>query len=164
MTYLTIAKIIKTHGIDGGLSLHSTSTQLKKRLEPGRTVFIFKDNQYVSYQVESSSVHQNIYVKLSSVNSIDEAKTLIGLDLECLKDELEEGYFYFEDLKHLKVIDENEIPIGEVIDVYDRSYQINLKIKNVNGKTFYLPFVDSLVLEVNVNEGYIKVKHLGGML
>ena len=164
MSYLTIAKIIKTHGIDGELTLLSTSSQLKRRLEPGRKVFIFQNDTYISYEVESSSVHQNVYVKLKGIDSIDEAKTLVGLDLECIKDELEEGYFYYEDLKHRKVIDKLDSLIGEVIDVYDRSYQVNLKIKNVNGQTFYLPFVDALIEEVNLKEGYIKVKRLGGML
>ncbi len=164
MAYLTIAKIIKTHGVDGELSLFSTSTQLKKRLEPGKKVFIYKDDQYQSYEVISSSVHHKIYVKLSNVNTIEKAKELVGYDLECIKDELEEGHYYFEDLKHLKVFTNTSHLIGEVIDVYDQSYQINLKIKNIHGKIFYLPFVDSLIEEVNIQKGFIRVKFLGGML
>lgn len=164
MAYLTIAKIIKTHGVNGELSLFSTSTQLERRLEPGKKVFIYKDDQYQSYEVISSSVHHHVYVKLKNIDTLEEAKALIGYDLECIKDELEEGQYYFEDLKHLKVFTHTGDLIGEVIEVYDQSYQINLKIKNIHGKIFYLPFVDSLIEEVNIQKGFIKVKFLGGML
>lgn len=163
MKYLTIGYINKTHGINGGLSLISTSSFIEERMKVGNTVYIYIDENYVPYKIIESSVSNHVYFKLEGINSIDEAKKLIGYDLECEKNELEEGLYYYEDLKGLIVKDENGNIIGNIIDVYDQSYQINLKIKRVNGKIFYLPFVDAIVKKINFEEKCMYIINMGGM-
>ena len=101
--------------------------------------------------------------RLEGINTIDEAKKLVGYDLECEKKELEEGLYYYEDLKGLIVKDIDGKIIGSVIDIYDQSYQINLKIKKNDGKTFYLPFVDAIVKEIKLEEKCMYIINMGGM-
>lgn len=163
MEYLTIGYINKTHGIDGGLSLISTSSFIDERMKVGNIVYIYIDKNYVPFKISTSSVSNHVYFKLEGINTIDEAKKLVGYDLECEKKELEEGLYYYEDLKGLIVKDIDGKIIGSVIDIYDQSYQINLKIKKNDGKTFYLPFVDAIVIEIKLEEKCMYIINMGGM-
>ena len=63
-------------------------------------------------------------------------------------DDLEENQYYFTDLIGLKVINQNNEELGEVIDVLDLPTSAVLEIKLLNGKKCMIPFVNEYIKDV----------------
>ncbi len=69
--------------------------------------------------------------------------------------ETEDGEFYIEDLKGMKVVDKDGKDIGEVLSVENFGASDLLDIKPASGASFYLPFTDNTVLEIDIEGGTI---------
>ncbi|MCM2344078.1 MAG: ribosome maturation factor RimM [Alphaproteobacteria bacterium] len=89
------------------------------------------------------------------------AEALRGTKLWIERDKLPEpesdDEFYYEDLIGMTVQTDGEGMIGTVVAVENFGASDLLEIKPPSGSTFYLPFVDEYILEVNMPENVIKV-------
>lgn len=102
-----------------------------------------------------------IVVKFEGVNSRNEAEILNGLDLFVDRKKLpppDENEFYVSDLIGLKVVDGTEAEIGTVKDVPNFGAGDMLEIEPFGGgSTFYLPFTEAVVPEIDFEIGKITV-------
>jgi len=78
------------------------------------------------------------------------------VDLEELPPKEEDEYYVFE-LVGLKVILSDDTPLGEVRGLMPVGPYELLEIKRPNRKTIYLPLIEEIVQEINLEKGYIKV-------
>ena len=165
--YLTIGKIIDSHGLDGSVKVYSTSTNIEMRYKKGNVVFITIENEEKKNLTIQAVRFQPplLIVKFKEINNANEAHELKGKELLVVKDynDLKEGYYFYSDLKGCSIISEGET-LGKVIEVEEFPAQLTLRVKRENGKTFFVPFLEQFIKSVDIDKKEIEINFMEGML
>ncbi len=106
-------------------------------------------------------------IKFQGVDSREEAEALKDLELFAALEDLppkEEGEYYVFELIGLKVFLPNGSLLGEVRGLMPVGPYELLEIKKLDGKTLYLPMIDEIVEEIDLEKGTVKVNPLPGLL
>lgn len=160
--YLEIGKVTGTRGLKGELRVEPWCDSpdilagLKKIYINDRALNI------LSARVQKSMV----IMTLEGINDIDEAEklrnTIINIDRNDLK--LEKGQYFIQDLIGLKVIDvDNDNLYGKITDVLKTGANDVYQVTGENNKNYLVPVIQNVVLEVNIAEGYVKIRPLKGI-
>ena len=166
--YLRVGVISNTHGIRGEVKVFPTTDDVN-RFKKLKQVFVDTKKEYVELQPTSCKFFKNMVIlKFKGIDSINDVEKYKGMDLLVSREHavpLEEGEYFIADLINLKVIDEDENEIGILDDVMQTGandvYIIHLKD---SGKEVLLPVIDECVLDVNIEEGFVKVHILEGLI
>lgn len=156
--YLEAGEIVNTHGIRGEVKINPWAD--------GPEFLVDFDTLYIGgkpYAVESSRVHKTVVLcKLEGVDSIEEAQKLRGSVVSIDRDEveLEEDAVFIADLIGLPVLADG-VEIGKVEDVLTMPGNDVYVVKGQH--SYMIPAVKEFLLDVNVEEGYVKVKLIEGM-
>jgi len=127
---------------------------LKKNGEIYSIKFQIKSSEKNKYLLEINSESKKFVEELKGVSEIFiENKNLPILE----KDE-----FYNDELVECNAIDENEIIYGRIIRVIDSSNGSILEIEN-KGKTFLVPFNESFIINVDVQNKKITIKNIANL-
>lgn len=171
MEYLTLGIIIDSFGVDGTLKIKSSTTKGNVRYKKGNVIFLVSPDQQerIELHVEKYRNSQGIdFVKVNEINSLEEALSKKHYLLQVIKDQndLEKGEYFFSDLEGCLVIDnENKKEIGKVTTVEEFPAQITLRVKYMNNnKTFFVPFIEDFIAEVDIENKKIYVNVCKGML
>ena len=78
--------------------------------------------------------------------------------------EPEEGEYYYFQLEGLLVKNEQGERLGQVKGVMPVGPYDLLEVETEKGQSFYLPMVDEIILEINLEEGFILVRPTPGLL
>ncbi len=163
MEYLSLGKIIDTFNLDGTIKVFSTTSNGKMRYQKGNKIYI----EEKEYTVEKYHHSGNFdFVKLQEINNVEEALTLKGKYVEVIKNrqELKEGYYYFDDLKGCDIIDNEGNKYGIVKEIEEFPAQITLRVKRENQKDFFVPFVKDFIVDVDVENKKITINIVEGLL
>mgnify|MGYP003324792488 CR=1 FL=1 len=170
MEYVRIGHIINTFGLKGDLKVFVMTDFRKQRFHSRAKLYFFDEKSGKRVEFETVGYKDQgdiINLRVKEINSIDEAEQFKNWFIEIDKEEatLPEGYVRLEDLKGCSIIDSktNDV-IGTVIDVQTFSPTPNLKIKSASNKIFYVPFVDKFIIEKNIEEKFIKIEVVEGMI
>ena len=166
--FLSIGKIINFHGIKGeakvGYSNKSVISSLK-------FCYIDKQNEKIKLEVSSIRFHKNFaIIKFKEINSINELLEFKGKNIYLLKEEIEKrldkNEFLIEDLIGMKVFDNNEDYIGEVVEIKETLANDILCIKPEDDKKeiIMVPFVKEIVPVVDIKTRKIIIKPIEGLL
>lgn len=156
--YLEAGEIVNTHGIRGEVKINPWAD--------GPEFLVDFDTLYIGgkpYAVESARVHKTVVLcKLEGVDSIEEAQKLRGSVVSIDRDdvELEEDAVFIADLIGLPVLADG-VEIGKVEDVLTMPGNDVYVVKGQH--SYMIPAVKEFLLDVNVEEGYVKVKLIEGM-
>jgi 16S rRNA processing protein RimM len=158
--------VIKTQGRRGEVAaeLH---TDFPERFEERRRIFALKaDGGRQGLELESFWPHQDLMVlKFAGVDSISEAETLVGCELQITggeRAELEPGSAYVSDLAGCAVFD-GEREIGKVADVQFGAGEAPLLIVR-GAKEFEIPFAEAYLTSVDLAHKQIRMQLPEGML
>ena len=69
------------------------------------------------------------------------------IQAEKKQSDLNEGYFYYSDLRDCKVLDANGNELGIVKEVEEFPAQVTLRVKLKNAEDFFVPFVKDFIIE-----------------
>ena len=156
--YLEAGEIVGTHGVRGEVKILPWAD--------GPEFLTLFDVFYLdgtAYPVESCRVHKTMALaRLQGVDTVEAAQALRGrvvrVDREGL--ELEEGTVFIADLMGLPVFAGDE-EIGKIADVLTMPGN---DVYVVRGEHEYMiPAVGEFLEEVNVDEGFVRVKLIEGM-
>lgn len=133
--------------------------------------YIGKDETKVTeYAVVDCHQHKKrILAKLEGIEHIDQAEQLKGLKIFVPEDEVdvEDDEFLWQDLIGCTVVDQNENKLGEVTALHEYGAQDNLEIKTTEDMDesgeWLLPFIEDVVLDVDLDKQMIRVNLLDGM-
>lgn len=169
MEYLTLGTIIDSFGLDGGLKVYSTTDFQEYRYQEDNEVFLYDKNlnTHSRYLVKKFRRNGKLdIVYLQGVNNKDDADKLKGYEIHVIKDrdELEEGYFFYSDLRGCEVYDQDGNLLGKVKEVEEFPAQLTLRVKHVKGKDFFVPFVEVFIKKVDVEAKKIIINFMEGML
>lgn len=169
MEYLKLGTINDTFGLDGTLKIYSTTNQANKRYQPGNKVFLVnpQDNAKEEYTVVSFR-HSGLFdfVKFEEVNDINTAQSKKGYEVQVVKDnkDLDEGSYYYSDLRGCKVFDQTGKEIGVVKEVEEFPAQLTLRVSRSRGSDFFIPFIKQFIIKVDIEKKAIFAEIIEGLL
>lgn len=169
MGYIEIGKIVNTHALKGELKIESWSSFDDIRYQKGNTVYIQVNDEYIPFKVATYRTHKG-YALVSfegyqDINAVEKYKNhIVYIDEEDRQD-LDEDEYYADELVGLSVIDENDQKIGEVISVeFTNGAQANLRVQRENNTDVLIPYVDAFIDKVDLDEEYIRIIVMDGLL
>lgn len=163
MEYLSLGKIIDSHGLDGTVKIFSSTTNGKLRYQKGNKVLI--DGR--QYTVLNYRHNGNLdFVRFEEITNPEDAKLLKGQFVEVIKNrnELKEGYYFYDDLRGCAIIDKDHKVYGIVKEVEEFPAQITLRVSREGNKDFFVPFVKAFIVKVDVENKEITINVMEGML
>ena len=107
-----------------------------------------------------------VILKLAGVDNRNDAEAMKNKDVFITEedlDELPDDTFYIRDLIGLQAVDDSG-RIGIVKDVLQPSAQDVYVIKTDSGRDILVPAVKEFVKEVNLEEGFIRLSLIEGMI
>jgi 16S rRNA processing protein RimM len=164
--YLRIGVITTAHGVKGEVKVFPTTDDVK-RFKKLKSLYLSHKDILKELKVESVKFFkQFVILKLEGIDDMDKAMAYRNADLlvsrkdavKCEKDE-----YFIVDLIGLKVIDEEGAFIGVLKEVLPTGANDVYEIEKEDGTSFLLPAIKECVLDVNIKEGFVKVKLLEGL-
>ena len=157
--FLEAGQIVSTHGVQGEVKIlpWCDGPEFLKDFEA-----FYIDG--TAYPVERARVHKNMLLcKLRGIDDMNKAQAMknkvISIDRESAQ--IPEGRVFISDLIGLPVYAEGE-QIGSLRDVYSGPAN-DVYIVDGMGKEYMIPAVSAFLEEVNVDEGFIRVRLIEGM-
>ena len=159
---LCVGEITNTHGIRGEVKVIPLTDDVSA-FDNIKKVSI--DNK--EYEIESYREHKSVLlVKFRGYDDINLVERLKGKFLEVDRNELEElqeGKYYICDIIGLKVIDNVLGELGTINDVQATGSN-DIYIIEYNNKPLCIPALVDVIEEVNIKEGYMKIKLPKGLI
>lgn len=160
MELIEVGQIVNTHGIRGEIKLNPWTDNLYDLTE----LDVFYDQNGKVLNVENSKVHKNVVIiKFREITTMNDAEKLKGKVLFTEKTPLPEGRFYIKDLIGLKAF-ENDTELGTLTDVFNTGANDIYEIKTNDGKNIYIPVIDGVVGDVDLENRKIFVTIPLGLL
>ena len=167
--FITLARVVKTQGRIGEVSAEIHS-DVPDRFSVGMKLFALNrpGDTRREVQIEDLWSHKGLLVlKFAGIDSISDAETLIGSELQVPRSErarLEEGWSYVSDLVGCAVFDHGS-EIGRIEDVQFGAGEAPLLIViGANGKKYDVPFAEAYVEGVDLAGKQLRMKLPDGML
>lgn len=169
MALVLLGKIINTFGLKGELKIKSFTDFAHARYGQNQIVYLSNDQQKTThpYTVESYKNVQGFdVIKLQGISSLEESEKLRGYELFANLDDLAlpPTSFHYAHLLECQVYDEKDHLLGQITRIEDIGPHVNLIVKQSNGKTFAVPFVDFFILKVDLNTKKIIIHVIEGLL
>ena len=162
---LQVARIGKPHGIRGEVTVQVLTDAPGDRFVPG-TEFVVEPASAGPLTVHSARWNKDILlIAFEEIETRNEAETLRGAKLfiesEELEDNDDEGWYEHE-LVGLEARVGSQV-VGKVSGLNTMPVQDLIVVKTPDGKEILIPFVEQIVPEVNVAEGYVLVTPPAGL-
>lgn len=156
---ILIGEIATAHGIKGLVKLRSFVEDES----------LFKTAKVYTGEISDKTISLTLknqmkgdwLAEVKDVADRNAAELLRGTKLYIDRDampEPDDGEYYIEDLKGLRVVDESGKEIGTVLSVENFGASDLLDIKPQSGASFYLPFTDDTVKNIDMDKGIVTVE------
>jgi 16S rRNA processing protein RimM len=164
--YITIGKIANTHALKGEVKVYPFTSDLKRFEEVGHVYLDKKGEQKLT--IIGVKYQKNMLIlKFEGYNHINDVERLKNRELYINRETqgavLEDQEFYVEDLIGLDVVTEDSTNYGVIRDVIHNKSQDLLEIKN-GDKTWFLPFVDAFIVELDFDNNKVVVELIEGII
>jgi 16S rRNA processing protein RimM len=163
--YLSVGFLRRPHGVHGEIIM-DLHTDFPERMKKGRKIFVGNEHKPMTF--ENVRTHANgLLVKFKGVNTSDEAGLyrnqwvfIKGQDAPVLP----EGQYYKYQLLGLRVIDENEKLLGNLVDIIETGANDVYLVRDETGKEILLPAIPSVILDLQPARGFVRVHLLDGLV
>ena len=169
--WLMVGKLVGAQGLRGELKVNPASDFPERFTKPGPRWLRSRQGESPT-EIRLNSGRQLpgrslFVVRVDGVNDRAAAEALVGKELLVQSDdrpELEDGEFHLLDLVGLeaRLAEGGEI-VGTVRDLISGGNDL-LEIKRPDGKILLIPFVEAIVPEVHLNEGWLLLTPPPGLL
>ena len=169
MEYISIATIGKPFGLKGQAHAFSLTSFPDLRFKKGGRYFLTGKRGEEPLPVTLnywSAKGDALILGFKEFTTPEEIRAYLGYSVDMDKEEapLPEGYVRYGDLVGMKGIDDEGKEIGTMLGVIENATTPSLRFKGVNGKVFYVPFIDIFVGEINYENKTIQIHVIEGML
>ncbi|WP_332601852.1 ribosome maturation factor RimM [Arthrobacter sp. S2(2024)] len=154
---LQVARIGKPHGIRGEVTVQVLTDAPGDRFVPG-TEFVVEPAKAGPLTISSARWNKDIlllgFEEISTRNQAEEIRgAKLFIETEELEEDDDEGWYEHE-LVGLEVRVGSQT-VGKVTALNTMPVQDLLVIEDIDGKEILVPFVEEIVPEVNVEDGYV---------
>lgn len=163
---LQVARIGKPHGIRGEVTVQVLTDAPGERFVPG-TEFVVEPASAGPLTVISARWNKDILLLgFEEIVDRNAAETIRGaklfIETEDIDDEDDDEGWYEHELVGLEARIGSQV-VGKVSALNTMPVQDLLVVEDANGKEILIPFVDEIVPEVNIEEGYILLTPPAGL-
>lgn len=168
MELFDVGTIVNTHGIKGEVRVLSITDFPNERFAPGASLFLVKEGKApVPVTVKTHRKHKSFdLVLFEEYDSINTAEPMVGsivkVSAEAME-ELPEDEFYYHEVIGLKAIDEQENLLGHVKEILSPGANDVWVVEREKKKDLLLPYIDEVILEVDIERGFVRVHVLEGL-
>ena len=153
---IIIGKIGAAHGVRGDMKVYPL-TDFPDRFNTIKKAFI--DDKEINI---ISTRYQNNFVvmKVKDVNSREEVARYTNKLLKINRSDvppLNEGEYYSFDIIGLKVINQDDVVLGEIIEILKTGSNDVYITKTPEGKQLLIPALKKVVTEINIEDDFMKV-------
>lgn len=162
-----VGQIVNTHGIKGEVKVKSNSDFTDTRFQPGEVLTVKHNNNEIQLTVTSYRVHKGFHMlKFKDINNINEVEQYKGDFLYQERDhediELAENEFYYSDIIGCTVFDDEETPIGRVINIFETGANDVWVVKG--DKEYLIPYIADVVKAIDIENKTIHITPMEGLL
>ena len=166
MEYVLIGKIVNTFGIKGELKLESYTDFADERFAKDSLVYI--SESHLPFAVLKHREYKGmLLVTLKDNEDINLVERYKGMNVYKSKDDikpLKKGEYYFSDLKNLDVYVEDK-KVGKVLRVEEgMKYNFLRILKDEDNKEILVPYLESFVKNVSLENRIISIIKMEGLL
>jgi 16S rRNA processing protein RimM len=169
--WLNVGKIVNTHGIRGEVRVISSTDFSEERYATGNELtLVDEQKRTTSVKVQSWRRHKQFdLLTFEGFENLTEVEKFKGgtlkIDSAKLKDELLEGEFYYREIIGLSVQTEDGEKIGKIKQILSPGANDVWVIEPINkGRDILIPYIDSVVKEVNISKELIVITPIEGLL
>jgi 16S rRNA processing protein RimM len=166
--YVPLGRVVKTHGLKGEVSV-AVAADLPFALPEGLDVWFVPPPTTVraGHIVSVRPGPKGPLVKISGVDTVDQAFALCGAEMLAKREDIPEEWFedaeYEFDADGMTVRDEEHGVLGEVIETIVTGANDVWVVEGSFGQIL-LPVIDDVVLEIDDEAGEILVHVLDGLM
>lgn len=162
--YLEIGKIVSVHGLKGDVKVEPWCNEPEFICEFDK---LYSKDGKKEYEIERSRVQKNMVImKIKGIDSVEDGQAIRNKILYMDRDdvELEKGYYFFQDLIGLTVIDTDSQKVyGKIADVFQTGANDVYHMKSDDGKSYYIPAIPDVIDKVDLNDGKMYITPLEGL-
>jgi 16S rRNA processing protein RimM len=162
--YLTVGYLRRPHGLRGEIVM-DLHTDFPERLKRGRKLLVSEDHTPLT--IQSVREHQKgVLIKFAGVDTPEEAGQFRNRWVYVKATDvppLPEGKLYQHELFGFKVMDDNDNPLGELVEIIETGANNVYVIRNDSGKELLLPAIPSVILDMDVERRLMRVHLLEGL-
>ncbi len=165
--YFQVGIVTSTHGLKGEVKVFPT-TDDPKRFKRLKEVILDIRGQRLKLEIESVRFFKRMVILkfqgLDDINDVEKFRQ--GSLMVARKDAVRLGRdeYFVADLMGLKVVDEQDRELGTLREVLETGANDVYVIDMNDGRELLLPAIKQCILQVNVEEGWIRVHVLEGLL
>jgi 16S rRNA processing protein RimM len=166
-TYIKIGKLAASHGVHGELILHH---HLGKKTALNNVTAIFIEqtaDQFMPFFIQKTKIRdeEEILIKLEGIDTPEKARKLTPKEVWLTTDDFEAHSAKSAPITLLgyNIYDQNQILIGEIVEVIEQPHQILCSII-INQKEAYIPIHENNILQLNHKKRQIEVEIPEGLL
>ena len=164
---LRVGVISSVHGIKGECKVFPT-TDDAGRFSRLKTVYATDPAGHESeLSVSGVRFFKNmVIVKFDGIDTPEEMQKLRGRDLYIDRKDavpLKKNENYIADLIGLEVRDEDDVLVGHVKDIFPTGANQVMDVTRPDGTSVLIPYIGICILDVLLDEGYIRVHMLEGL-
>lgn len=164
---LQVGVIASTHGVRGEVKVFPT-TDDGKRFKRLKEVILDTGKELLPLEIEGVKFFKQFAIlKFKGIDNINDIEKYKGKSLFVTRENavrLKKDEYFIADLIGLKVLDEEEKEIGVLKDVMETGANDVYVIDLYDKRELLLPAIRQCVLAVDMEEGYIKIHILEGLL
>lgn len=164
----TVGKVVNTHGIRGELKVWPETDFPEERFAKDAELLLTPPDggEPLRVHVSSARKQKNVYiVKLREFHNINEVEKFKGWTLQAdSRIPLDEDEYYFSDIIGCTVRSEDGEEIGVVTEILRPGANDVWAVRRTNGKMAYIPYIDDVVLHVDVSSKVVTIHVMEGLL
>ena len=157
-----IGTIVAPHGVRGDIRILPQTEHPEQFLDLD---YLLLENGRTLHLTNARFHKRMVLIKCREVNNMNEAEVLRGQKVFIYTEdlpELEEGQYYYHELMHCTVYNEEKEKLGEVVDILETGANLVLRVKS-KGNSFLLPFVPAFIVDVNKEAHEITIREMEGL-
>lgn len=163
--FLAVGKLRRPHGVRGEIVL-DVYTDFPERLRPGVVLYI--GDEHCPEKIRTCRPNgASLLISFTGRTDPESAGELRN-QLACVRADdrppLPEGEYYHHQLLGLQVVDETGRRLGMLVEILSSPANDVYCIQPEAGKEILIPALKSVILEVDLNQGQMRVHLLPGLL
>lgn len=161
--YLSVGFLRRPHGLKGEIIM-DLHTDFPERMKKGRKMFV--GDKHKPLTLFSVRPHQRgVLVKFKDIETPEDAGLYRNqwVYVQAKDVPLAEGQYYKHELIGLKVVDENDDPLGELVEILETGANDVYLVRDESGKEILLPNIPSVILDLDMGRGLMRVHLLEGL-
>ena len=162
-----VGVITSAHGLRGEVKVYPT-TDDPHRFSLLKEIILDQGNTEKVLRIKNVRFFKNMVIlKFDGLDRIEDVQAFIKKDLLIDRKDalpLAEGEYYIPDLIGLTVVDEDSLPLGQIVDVLQTAANDVYVVRDQAGKEFMIPKISECILDTDPEAGIMKVHLLPGLL